>query len=89
VRRLILLLALAGCDEPTAKPIGVAACDAFLQRLDACIAQLGPSTTPGQALVSQRALWRKNWTHADPASLATQCTRAREETRRAYGACSW
>jgi hypothetical protein len=89
VRGLIFALLLAGCDEPPAASTGVAECDAFLKRLDACIAQLGPSTTPGQALVSQRAVWRKNWGHADPASLPTQCARAREETQRGYGACSW
>jgi hypothetical protein len=91
VRALVLVLALAGCtrsDEPPVS-IGVADCDGFLQHLDACIAQLGPSTTAGQALVSQRAIWRRNWAHADRTSLPVQCARARDEARRDYGACSW
>jgi hypothetical protein len=99
-----LALALAGCDRQpsqseapaaaTAAPgaIGVAACDEFLARYAACLADRVPAATR-DALQQSMAAWRSSWQQAaaTPAGrdgLVQACQQARESSRpalQAYG----
>ena len=91
MRRLALtLVLLAGCKSARhASPRSLPVCDQFLHHLEQCIEQLGPSTTGGQALRSQQAIYDKNWAYADPASLPELCARAVADSRASYPACAW
>lgn len=100
-------LALAGCDrQPEQAPaapaeavaatadgaIGVAACDEFLARYEACLADRVPAASR-DALQQSMLAWRSSWSQAaaTPAGrdgLAMACQQAREASRpalQAYG----
>jgi hypothetical protein len=101
-----LALTLAGCDRPPSQSeapaaaapaaatgaIGVAACDEFLARYEACLADRVPAATR-DALQQSMAAWRSSWQQAaaTPAGrdgLVQACQQARESSRpalQAYG----
>ena len=78
-------------DMPAAAPLGVAECDDYLTKYEACLAAHVPAESREalrQSLDATRAGWAQAITAGGAASLAAACTQMRESARaslQAYG----
>jgi hypothetical protein len=87
MRRLALVLAVAACSKKSAR-IGVAACDAYDDKMAACAQKVGGSV--GRQLESvretMRAAWRAEIRNPD---LPQACVAATSDMQKQLPQCAW
>jgi len=90
-RSAIALALLAGaCSKPT--KLGVAECDAYLDKVAACAAKVGGAT--GQSLTKMRAMMADAWAQsaadsAHSATLPKTCDAALADAKKQVPQCDW
>lgn len=79
-------------DAPAGDKVGVAECDEYLEKLEACLTGAPEAARPG--IKSSLETTRKQWKDAaanpqTKAGLATGCKAAMDAAKQSYSYCKW